>query len=399
LNSSNPSWFAIRSIVIVIHGFRLGVRAVPLPLSKADSRPIPEEISPMRHRGFTLIELLVVIAIIAVLIALLLPAVQAAREAARRSQCVNNLKQLGIAVQNYADVNGALPPTGNQVTVPAGFGPTNDFSMKQRMLPYMEQQPLFNAFNQTQVYNAVQNGTASSTFVNTFTCPSDPNTIIRGMANYAGHDFGDCNYGNNIGTIMSLNGIKFDGPAYALGAPTYGPTVTLASVTDGTTNTAMFSEWLKGTNSTKDGLFMVYIAKTSFTVSSPGAPLTPAGSTSFANTLQNISLMCQSTKTQGALTTKGYAWTDDACGIGGGYSHINTPNKRACMFSNLNTASPNSFIYSLATMIGASSNHPGGVNVGFLDGSVKFIKDSVNAGTWGSLGTMSGGEIIDASSF
>src|SRR6186713_2850529 len=93
-----------------------------------------------RHRrGFTLIELLVVIAIIAVLIALLLPAVQAAREAARRAQCVNNLKQLGLAIQNYNSVNGSIPPTSNNTTVPAGVGQTNDFSMKARLLPFIEQ--------------------------------------------------------------------------------------------------------------------------------------------------------------------------------------------------------------------------------------------------------------------
>ena len=117
----------------------------------------------MQRRGFTLIELLVVIAIIAVLIALLLPAVQAAREAARRTQCVNNLKQLGLAIQNYGDVDGAIPPTSNTSPAPAGIGSTNDFAMKVRFLPFMEQQVLFNAFNQTQVYNAVQNVTGTAT--------------------------------------------------------------------------------------------------------------------------------------------------------------------------------------------------------------------------------------------
>src|SRR4051812_37261118 len=196
--------------------------------------------SPVR-RGFTLIELLVVIAIIAVLIALLLPAVQAAREAARRSQCVNNLKQLGLAIQNYIDVHGTFPPTGSAVGNAATAASTNDFSMKMRILPNLEQQNLYNGWNQAFGYNIAQNGTASAVKVNTFLCPSDPTVVARGMSNFPNHDFGDCNYGNNIGICLTLNGNNFDGPAYVLGT-SYGGVVTPASIADGMSNTAIFSE-------------------------------------------------------------------------------------------------------------------------------------------------------------
>ena len=144
-------------------------------------------------RAFTLIELLVVIAIIAVLIALLLPAVQAAREAARRSQCVNNLKQLGIAVQNYTDSKGSLPPTSG----PGPDGVSNNFSMKVHLLPFMEQTSMYNAINQYFYWNdtalGAPNGTVGTSTVNTFLCPSDGNSpnqtlTFNGTAKPTGDD-------------------------------------------------------------------------------------------------------------------------------------------------------------------------------------------------------------------
>ena len=358
------------------------------------------------HFGFTLIELLVVIAIIAVLIALLLPAVQAAREAARRSQCVNNLKQLGLAIQNYHDINGALPPTSNAVTMNTGTNGANDFGMKVRILPFMEQSVLYNAFNQSIEYNFIQNGTVSAVSVNTFVCPSDGTLVNRGLSNYAGHDFGDCSYGNNIGTSLSFSGGILDGPAYVMGSlsvsgvgtigTSNGSTVTLASITDGTTNTAMHSEWQKGNGTTGNGLWQVYLVSTSFTTTTPAIP---AGAVGMQGVLTTVGATCQASKTVSGLTTKGYSWSDSGCGIGGGYSHIMPPNKRACTYSNLNAGYSANVGYAVGGMIGASSYHSGGVNVGFLDGSVKFIKDSISLQTWGALATKSGGEVIDASSY
>ena len=357
-------------------------------------------------RGFTLIELLVVIAIIAVLIALLLPAVQAAREAARRSQCVNNLKQLGLAIQNYNDVNGSLPPTSNAVAMNTGTNSANDFGMKVRILPFMEQSALYNAFNQSIEYNFIQNGTVSSVAVNTFLCPSDGTQVNRGMSNYSGHDFGDCNYGNNIGTSLSFFGGVIDGPAYVMGSlsvsgigtigTSNGSMVTLASITDGTSNTAMHSEWQKGKGTTGDGLWQVYLVSTSFTTTTPAVP---AGAVGWQGILSTVGATCQSSRTVSGLTTKGYSWSDSGCGIGGCYTHIMPPNKKACTYSNLNSGYSASVGYAVGGMIGASSYHPGGVNVGFLDGSVKFLKDSVSLQTWGAIATKAGGEVIDASSY
>jgi prepilin-type N-terminal cleavage/methylation domain-containing protein/prepilin-type processing-associated H-X9-DG protein len=330
-----------------------------------------------RRRGFTLIELLVVIAIIAVLIALLLPAVQAAREAARRSQCVNNLKQLGLAINNYHDANGAIPPDSN-AGPPPGVGQTNDFSMKSRMLAFVEQASMFNSMNMSFGATSAQNKTVHAVQVQTFLCPSDPNWPQINVS--------ATNYPNNIGLVRAqLNSSTLqdlDGPAYKMGQPPENRPVSFSMITDGLSSTAIFGEFVKGNNSPSppyypvgNGLNLVYDAV---------VPETPGlGPTGF----QQACLKA----TNPVYDQKGTDWMIQDCGKGGCYSMIMAPNTRACWYG---TGSNTDH-----TVVGASSNHAGGVNMGFLDGSVRFIKSSINNNTWWALATKSGGEVISADSY
>jgi prepilin-type N-terminal cleavage/methylation domain-containing protein len=268
----------------------------------------------MRRRGFTLIELLVVIAIIAVLIALLLPAVQAAREAARRSQCVNNLKQLGLAVMNYESANGSLPPTAvNNNLANVGF-----HGMKYRLLPYVEQVALFNAANASFSAQAANgaNDTVMTTQVNSYLCPSDGNnpSLSYTMKNGTGaRDPGYGSYPNNIGTIYRNNGGVFDGPAYIMASQlnsttvAQGPVVTLASVTDGTSNTVIFSEWIRGKNqTTTTGLSQIYVASIAFPSTNGYVPL-----------LTYVNACNTSTTIYQSWNRKGEIWMNHWCGQGG----------------------------------------------------------------------------------
>ena len=353
------------------------------------SRPIP----PGRCRivrGFTLIELLVVIAIIAVLIALLLPAVQAAREAARRSQCINNLKQLALAVNNYESAIGCVPPTSNPGT--SSTNGINDYSMKVFILPYLEQGNLYNSVNMGAIYTSASMFTVVTTRVNTFLCPSDanepsPTVTVNGIT----LPVGPTNYPNNIGTFIGNNGGSHDGPAFSFSTPsgnTYGGIVTFASVTDGLSNTAIFSEWVKGKYQTASlGLDQTY----SLTSTKYVSKSTPIDLDAVNAECQASSVIFQETAGTN-WDRKGEWWVLHTCGTGGGYSHVMAPNTKGCFFSG--QTGPESY-YSL---ISASSNHPGGVNVAFLDGSIRFVKSTVNIKTWRGIATKAGGEVISADS-
>ena len=374
----------------------------PIHLRKeSDLRTFPESSGSSRTKGsrsaFTLIELLVVIAIIAVLIALLLPAVQAAREAARRTQCVNNLKQLGLAVHNYISVNDIVPPAGSWYTTsalnyqdyPTG-GSTAGYvgtpyplnaSMKVRLLPYIEQQSLYNSYNWSlgdltpSQISAGPNTTVMYTKINAFLCPSDPNPGDITNNTASGASPGCTNYPNNMGVEPNLSGGRLNGPSWYMGGDPYlGNRVTLASATDGTSNTVIFSEWIKGTSGSYTApLGMVYNDSAGATTGNPMAD----------------AALCQS-QTSRAWDWKGQYWSQQDSGRGGGYWHITMPNTKSC--DQINGFS----WYNVGSLLGPGSYHPGGVNMLFLDGSVKFIKSTISPQAYYGIATIGMGEVISS---
>jgi len=339
-----------------------------------------------RH-GFTLIELLVVIAIIAVLIALLLPAVQSAREAARRAQCVNNLKQLGLAIQNYISTNDATPPSGDGG---GGFGTDilKVYSMKVRLLPFVEQASVYNAFN-LMVGPSTLNGPAraNSTFnhvlIAAYNCPSDPNV---GHPSYTGS-----NYAENLGLNWANKNYANDGPSWFLGPSTTGlcgggtvnnaftTPVSLAAIVDGTSNTVMFSEVLKGDGSlNSDGLHMIY----------SGGPNSQCKYVGQPNADWQMAQDCIQNAKVRNYAYKQKEWTRAYSGGGGGYTHTMPPNTKSCVYSAVGSQVFNLFA--------ASSFHSGGVNVAMLDGSVRFVKNSIGYPIWTGIATRNGAEVISS---
>jgi prepilin-type N-terminal cleavage/methylation domain-containing protein/prepilin-type processing-associated H-X9-DG protein len=357
-----------------------------------------------RRLGFTLIELLVVIAIIAVLIALLLPAVQAAREAARRAQCVNNLKQIGLACHNYESANGCFPPAnimsgswGVSIKPPAA-GWTNNFSALARILPFSEQGQSYNAMNYVFKDSDATNTTICGMLIKVYICPSDPYTQSY---NDGGTVFGGSNYGSCDGDWYVFS--------FAQGAPASAgwaglPARTAFAVNmgraisnfiDGTSNTLLFSEIKTFDNRLKCANLSVNNPNSVPSGDSPPPPDYSGGGCSFGNTMHT-------------------RWTNGGV-YHSGFTTAWPPNKKTT-YNNptaLTTGVTSSFGIVDTDIISVNENdggptfgaftsrsyHSGGVNSLFGDGSVKFVKSSADGNVWRSLGSVAGGEVVSADAF
>ncbi len=295
-----------------------------------------------RTRGFTLIELLVVIAIIAILIALLLPAVQQAREAARRTQCKNNLKQIGIGMHNYHDTYRSFP---------AGRYNCCWGTWQVALLPYLEQKNMFDLYQNFggndasgPRYGGAPNTTnVTNNRIASLTCPSDtPNSPI---ADITSHNYA-ANYGNTgYAQQGTLNGVSFGGAPFAnFSTGYYG----LRDILDGTSNTLLVAEVLQGFGSDLRGFTWWGDASSMTTYNGPNSTIPDRiYSSSYCVNRPQLNLPC-------AVSTS-----------------------------------------SEPTMFASRSRHPGGVQVVLCDGSARFVSENISIDTWRAYGTTHGGEVID----
>lgn len=303
------------------------------------------------RRGLTLVEVLTVIVVIGLLGLLLLPAVQAARGAARRLQCTNNLKQLGLALSCYEASYSRFPPAG---------GVPHNHSVHSRLLPYLEQTVLFNSLNFQVSSLGDQNATVGTVKLAVFVCPSDgrPETNVAWT-----------NYAANGGSRDSL--VDGNGP-FSLDASHRSMNFGLMDVTDGTMVTAAMSEWLAGVfaRGKRDEKRAIYAIM----------PWNPLNARELGDACDMID--ANSFDESSIHDTKGFSWKED--GSNTIYNHFIRINGRSCIAS----GPPDRVAFTV------SSNHSSGANVLFLDGHVRFSKQTTALAVWKAMGSRSGGEIV-----
>ncbi|MDG3007674.1 DUF1559 domain-containing protein [Paludisphaera mucosa] len=390
---------------------------------KACDHAIPSRSCGRRGRGFTLIELLVVIAIIAVLIALLLPAVQSAREAARRAQCTNNLKQLGLALANYESATQAYPAcyggTRNLSSPATGRGTWCSWSPHSLLLPYFEQGALYNAINFSTHSNGdwpndAPNGVAANTtaitvMINSLVCPSSP----QAPATYAGKQVPGNNYFASVGSSFhwigaagsgSPNGIFYYGGGEAqLSGATWDSVgaLKISNLTDGTSNTIAFGEWRTGDfNENKLSITDVVTPPSAppGITDTWGSPMLnmPAGATALQ---QWLPICAGYAPTSPGNWSTNRSWLAKTWATGMfGYTLGNVllpPNSPYpnCEFP---TAGGD---FDAPGIYGLSSYHSGGCNIAFGDGSVRFLKASTSNTIVWALGSREGGEVVSSDSY
>ncbi len=356
----------------------------------------------LRRTGFTLIELLVVIAIIGILVALLLPAVQQAREAARRSQCKNNLKQIGLALHNYHDTHGVFPVTISWSRQNNWVGA---FSSKVSMLPFLDRTPEYNRINFSQgPYDpgandlgfgswGADNANALSIRLPVFNCPSQPNEIQNGAANftYAVNHGTSHHAPHNTGNqAVTWNGDHNGFATFVGGDGSYGgggdlpprcdQVVKIGKISDGASNTAAFSE------------FILYKKG-----NTPDAWRTNTRTWAGGNNTSQVRQDCLnkmnsdgSPQINGGdrVTMRGRSWSWGWMGYGGAYNHTMMPNEPACHSYSDDWAGGN--------LMSAQSAHTGGVQVLMGDGAVKFVSDNVAQQIWWAAGTRADAEASES---
>lgn len=316
----------------------------------------------MRSRAFTLIELLVVISIIAVLIALLLPAVQRAREAARRANCNNNLKQIGLALHNYENAHSVFPA--------ARLNFPHNWSALAMLLPYAEGANQFNSINFSFPSGSTpvpQNVTVTGTVFALFLCPSDPQPQLN-------RAFGHNNYVANSGSGTIGGGIlnAGAGPGDPDGVFFSGRCMELRQILDGTSGTVAFSETIRGSGATT------------------------LGPQPMDRRLQYAMLTGSLTATPANCAAATDWWGDRAAEWSRGsfiasvYNHFYTPNSPNMDCNHTSKA---------RAITAARSYHSGGVNVLFCDGHVRLSKDSTDEVIWRAISTRDGAETIGNAEF